>query len=292
MDTVGVIGLGQMGSAMVETLVREGFRVVGTDLDDARRKIAEGHGAETVDTIAEVCAETDMVVLSLPEAHHVEAVVSGPGGVLEQNRPGVMVMDATTSEPEMSRKLSGLMAEAGHGFLDTPVSGGPQGARAGTLAVMVGGEEADFERARPVLEALAGKLSLIGPSGSGNVVKLINNLMAAAHFVVAGEAALLAERAGVDPARLFEVASSGSGRSFATEVAMPNFVLTGTRDFGFAAALMRKDVRLAMALADATGTETRMAALTGQIWAASADELEADADFTEIPYQIIQKGKA
>jgi 3-hydroxyisobutyrate dehydrogenase len=115
---------------------------------------------------------------------------------MESNRAGMLVMDATTSEPAMSQQLASVMAEAGHGFLDTPVSGGPTGANSGSLAIMVGGAEADFERARPVLEAMSAKLIHIGPSGAGNVVKLVNNLMTASHVVISAEAALLAKRPG------------------------------------------------------------------------------------------------
>ena len=289
MRTVGMIGLGQMGTAMTETLIREGFEVVGTDLSAERRKLAEELGARTVGSIAEVVAETDMVLLSLPEARHVEAVVAGPGGIMESNRPNVLVMDATTSEPEMSRLLADKMEEAGHGFLDTPVSGGPSGARAGTLAVMVGGAEKDFDRAKPVLEALAGKLTHIGPSGAGNVVKLVNNLLAAANMVVAAEGALLAERAGVDPKVVFDVVNAGSGRSLSTEMLLPNFVFNDGFNFGFGAALMRKDVRLAMALAKATGTEMPMSEVAGDIWAGSVDKLDADADFTEVAGLVLGK---
>lgn len=289
MSMVGIIGLGQMGIGMVETLIREGFEVIGTDLDPDRRAAAEKLGAQVVENIAAVCIATDQVVLSLPEARHVEAVVTGPGGIMESNRAGMLVMDATTSEPAMSQQLASVMAEAGHGFLDTPVSGGPTGANSGSLAIMVGGAEADFERARPVLEAMSAKLIHIGPSGAGNVVKLVNNLMTASHVVISAEAALLAKKAGVDPKILFDVVNASSGRSLISEVVFPPHVLTGTFDFGFSAALMRKDVRLAMALAAATETPANVTALVGTIWADSADKLAADADYTAVAGDIIDQ---
>ena len=289
MAIVGVIGLGQMGIGIVETLIREGFDVVGTDLDAGRRAMAEKCGARMVENVAAVCVETDQVVLSLPEARHVEAVVTGPGGIMESNRAGMLVMDATTSEPAMSKQFSAVMADAGHSFLDTPVSGGPNGANSGTLAIMVGGAEADFERARPVLEAMSAKLIHIGPSGAGNVVKLVNNLMTASHMVVSAEAALLAKRAGVDPKILFDVVNASSGRSLISEIVFPPHVLTGSFDFGFSAALMRKDVRLAMALAEATDTPTNVTGVVGTIWADSADKLAADADYTAVAGNIIDQ---
>ena len=290
MAVVGVIGLGRMGLGMAETLLREGFEVVGFDLDPARREMAAALGATNADSIAALCAATDQVVLSLPEAQHVDAVVTGPGGIMESNRAGMLVMDATTSEPEMSRHLAGVMAEAGHGFLDAPVSGGPSGAKNGTLAIMVGGADDLFARARPVLDAMSAKLVHIGPPGAGNVVKLINNLMTASHTVIAAEAALLAMRAEVDPKILFEVVNAGSGRSLVSELVIPAEVLTGSLNFGFKAALMRKDVRLAMALAEATGTDTDMVSVAGRIWAESADNLAADADYTAVAAGIIERG--
>lgn len=290
MTTVGMVGLGQMGNAMTEALLREGFAVVGTDLDADKRAAAAELGAQAVETVAGVCEATDVIILSLPEARHVEAVVAGPGGILELGQAGSLVIDATTSEPEVSRKLAAEMAGAGHAFIDAPVSGGTRGARAGTLAVMVGGAAADFERARPVLAALSAKLSHIGPAGAGNVVKLVNNLMGAAHLVIAAEGARLAELAGVPAAELLEVVNAGSGRSLMTETVMPEAVLTGA-SFGFSAALMRKDVRLALELADQVGAELPVCRVNGGLWAETAEKLAPDADFTEVGARVLKDGK-
>lgn len=287
MAIVGLIGLGNMGAAFAGTLVRNGFDVVGTDLSAGRRAVAEAAGATTVGSIAEICAATDLILLSLPEARHVEAVVTADDGILAHARPGTVVADCTTSEPATSRSLAERLAAAGHAFLDTPVSGGPHGAEAGTLAIMVGGEASALERARPALAALSARLVHVSGSGAGNVAKLVNNLMAASHCLVAAEGVRLARRAGVDPAVLLEVVNASSGRSLMTERVLPEAVLTGRYDFGFSAALMRKDVRLALALAQETDSGLSVTAEAGRVWAASEATQPADADFTRVAGAVI-----
>jgi 3-hydroxyisobutyrate dehydrogenase len=232
------------------------------------------------------------VLLSLPEGRHVRAVVEGPGGVIASNHPGTLVIDATTSEAATSRDLAAKCLEAGHAFIDAPVSGGPHGAAAGTLAIMVGGAAEDLERARPYLEHLAGNLVHVGASGAGNVAKLVNNLMAAAELVIAAEGMRLAVRAGIEPEALLNVVNSASGRSFCTEHVLPRMLERGGLDagFGFSAGLMRKDVRLAIELAAATKTHMRLGEAAWKIWAESRRAVPDDADFSRLAGELIQHG--
>jgi 3-hydroxyisobutyrate dehydrogenase len=167
-------------------------------------------------------------------------------------------------------------------MLDAPVSGGPAGAAAGTLTVMVGGHAQAVERARPVLDALAAKVVHVGDSGAGAVAKLANNLLCAAHLLTTGEAMRLAAAAGVAPERVLEAVNAASGRSAVSEVNMPRWILSGAFDSGFTMGLMRKDVRLAGRLAAATAAELPLSRAVVELWATSAAALADDADFNRI----------
>ena len=287
---IGIIGLGNMGLEFAGTLVRAGKTVVGADLSEDRRRMAEEKGAETVGSIAELCARTTEIILSLPEAKHVRQVVEGDGGILASAQPGTIVADASTSEADVSRDLAEMLAAAGHAFVDAPVSGGPHGAAAGTLAIMVGATEETFAKAKPMLEPLSGLLAHVGPVGAGNVVKLVNNLMAATHLALCAEGVRLAERGGVKAEDLLAVVNAASGRSLVTEMMFPNWVLSGTFGSGFAAGLMRKDVRLALELADATGTDMPIAGTSGKIWASTRDAVADEDDFTRLGQHLRESG--
>ena len=213
--------------------------------------------------------------------------VEGPHGILAHARPATLVIDATTSEPGTSRDLAAKLEAAGHAFLDAPVSGLPLAAATGTLALMVGGEAADLERARPYLEPVAGKIVHAGPSGAGNVAKIVNNLLSATQTVLAAEATRLASRAGVELATLLEVVNASSGRSWTTDVLFPKFVLTDGYNCGFSVRLMRKDVRLGMQMAADTETDLPLMQLAGEIWKDSEAYLPDEADLTRMAEAVV-----
>ena len=192
--TVGVVGLGNMGLGMAATLARAGFQVIGTDIDPGRRAAVEAAGVGFRDSLAEVLGKADALVFSLPFARDVEAVVTAPGGLLQRTDRKVVVIDTSTSDPGTSRRLAAKLAAAGHGLLDAPVSGGPSGAAEGTLTMMIGGAEADLVAVKPVIDALSAKAVHVGPSGAGNIAKLVNNMLVAAHLVTTGEAMRLSNQ--------------------------------------------------------------------------------------------------
>ena len=280
--TVGVVGLGNMGLGMAASLVRAGFTVEGHDLDPARRGPAEAAGIRVRDGLAAVLAAADALVFSLPYARDVEAVVAAPGGLLERRDRKVVVIDTSTSDPGTSRRLAARLAEAGHGLLDAPVSGGPSGAAAGTLTMMIGGSEADLALAGPVLEALSGQRMHVGPSGAGNIAKLVNNMLVAAHLVTTGEALRLAEAAGLPAGAVLPVVNAATGRSAVSEAMVPRWVLPGRFDSGFSAGLMRKDVGLAMALAEEVGCPVPLNEAAAGIWAAARGRIADAEDFTRM----------
>jgi 3-hydroxyisobutyrate dehydrogenase len=280
--TVGVVELGNMGLGMAATLVRAGFAVIGTDLDGSRRGPAEAAGVRFQDTLASVLHGADALVFSLPYARDVEAVATAPGGLLERRDRKVVVIDTSTSDPGTSRSLAARLAEAGHGLLDAPVSGGPSGAAAGTMTMMIGGSEADLALVQPVVAALSGTALHVGPSGAGNIAKLVNNMLVAAHLITTGEAMRLSEAAGLPAEAVLKVVNAATGRSAISEVMYPRWVLPGSFDSGFSAGLMRKDVALAADLARDTGTPLPLSAEIARIWRETRDRIADAEDFTRM----------
>ncbi|RDE19018.1 NAD(P)-dependent oxidoreductase [Motiliproteus coralliicola] len=276
---IGVIGLGSMGNGMCQSLLRGGFEVFGTDLGVPQRQAAEAIGVTLVDSIAQLCQQTEIILLSLPTAQHVKQVIVGDDGILQSAQPSTLVIDTSTSEPDVTRGLAEQLASQGHALLDAPVSGGPSGAAAGTMVMVIGGKEADLQRAMPFIEALSAKAVHLGPSGSGHAAKLINNLLCAAHLVTTAEAVALGQKAGLDPAKLLEGLNAGSGRSAVSEVNFPRWILNNGFDSGFTMQLMRKDVRLAEKLCRDLELELPLSEQVAKIWAASEPTIPDQDDF-------------
>lgn len=280
MIQVAVIGLGQMGLGMAATLAGKGFRVSGHDPSKARAELAREAGIGVPGELTKAVAEAGVIVLSLPLAAHVCETVEG--SLIGHATAGAVIVDTSTSQAAVSRRLAGLCAKAGLGFLDAPVSGGPAGARAGALTFMIGGEAQHLERAQAVIEAMAAKIIHVGASGAGNIAKLVNNLLVAANLLTVSEAMRLSEAAGVPAADALKVVNAASGRSGVSEVNYPRWVLNEAFDSGFTMGLMRKDVRLAIAMAREVGVALPMADLVGRIWADSAAALADSEDFNRI----------
>ncbi|RCK35920.1 3-hydroxyisobutyrate dehydrogenase [Thalassospira xiamenensis] len=280
--TIGVVGLGNMGLGMVRTLLRDGFSVVGFDLSPERQAEAAAAGATIVARLPELFEACLTIVLSLPTANHVRTVLTGDEGLGARDMDPRLVIDTTTSEPDVTRELDAVLRTQGHILIDAPVSGGPAGANSGNLTMMVGGGDADVARAMPVLNSLGGKITHVGPVGAGHAVKIVNNMLVASHLLTMSEAVRLGNAAGVTTENLIAALNAGSGRSAISEVNYPKWVMNGAFDSGFTMGLMRKDVRLAMALAKEKDVSLPVSGLAGQIWAASAEVLADDADFNRI----------
>lgn len=279
--TVGVVGLGNMGLPMAASLKRRGFEVWGFDLAAARRDLAAAQGITPTD-LAPLLRGADAIVSSLPLARDVEAVLTTPDALLTRRDRRVIVLDTSTADPATSRRLAALLGEAGHAHLDAPVSGGPAGAAEGTLAMMLGGEAADIEAAQPVIDALAARPVHVGPSGAGNVAKLVNNLLVAAHMLTTGEALRLSEAAGVPAEAVLRVINAATGRSAISEVHVPRWIMTGGFDSGFSAGLMRKDVDLAVQMARQAGLDLPLSQAAARLWLEDRTTVPDDADFTRV----------
>lgn len=265
--TVGVVGLGAMGLGMAASAVRAGFRTLGFDLSPERADLAREAGVEPV-AMLEDAFSADRIVFSLPTAQDVADVVERMAGLL-QERDRIVIIDTSTSEPQVTRRLAQRLAQMGHGFLDAPVSGGPAGAAKGALTMMIGGAAQDLADAQPVIDALSAKALHVGESGAGNVAKLVNNLLCAAHMVTTAEGLRLAEAAGISAQSALDVLNAASGRSMMSEVHFPTWVMNEGFDSGFTMALMQKDVRLARKLAEETGADMPLTEKAAQLWAGS-----------------------
>lgn len=275
---IAVIGLGAMGGAMAATLHRAGWQVTGFDPSEAARAASSDAGIATTADLADL-AGIPYAVLSLPSASIVESTVPRLLAV-----PGtVAIVDTTTSEPATSKRMAALADEQGAAFIDAPVSGGREGAATGTLSAFVGATDAALGAAEPVLLALTGgKYSHIGGPGSGNVVKLLNNVLAAANLVSVGEALGVAKAYGIDPATAAASISEASGGSKVSANMYPKWVLSGTHNSGFSLGLMARDAALAVDVAAQIGESPALLAAVAAQWQEALAVLGPRADFTEI----------
>ena len=283
---VAVIGLGNMGMAMLKRLIASGHRPRGWDLDPAKREAARQAGAEIAADLAASLAE--ITLFSLPHDAAVAAVLQE---ALPALQPGAVIIDTSTLSPRAVRGFAEQAAAQGVSYLDAPVSGGPAGTAAGSMAMMVGGDAAALERATPILQHLTARLLHIGPSGAGQVAKLVNNLLVASHLVTAGEALRLGAAAGVAPEALLPVLNGASGRSAVTEVNWPRWIIPGTFDSGFSAGLMRKDVGLALALARELGVPLEATGRAALLWQELREAVPDEADFNHLSAAILAGAK-
>jgi 2-hydroxy-3-oxopropionate reductase len=241
---VGFVGLGVMGAAMAANLLKAGFAMSVSNRSRARAEALLAGGARWFDTPAAVAREADVILLSLPDTTDVESVLFGDNGVAEGARPGAAVIDTSSISAAATIAFAARLKQSGVDMIDSPVSGGPQGAVAGTLTCMVGGDAGVVERVRPVLSAIGKTITHLGPSGAGQLTKACNQLVIAATLAGVSEAIALCQKAGVDPARMREALLAGSARSFVLENHARR-LLEGQLAPGFRATLMQKDIRLA-----------------------------------------------
>jgi 3-hydroxyisobutyrate dehydrogenase len=253
---VGFIGLGHMGQHMARHVADAGHHVAAFDLRaDAVASLAQhSPGVRKASSVAESVLDADVVFTSLPGPPEVESVALGPDGLLESMRSGAIYVDLSSNSPAVVRTLCARFAERGIAMLDAPVAGGVEGASAGTLSVMVGGDRDAYERVVPVLGAIGTKLFYCGPSGSGAIVKLCNNLSSQAQIAAAGEVLTLGVKAGVDLHVLAEVIGASTGTCRAIVQTFPRQLFR--RNFenpGFSSFLSAKDTHLALELAHEHG---------------------------------------
>jgi 3-hydroxyisobutyrate dehydrogenase len=262
---LGFIGLGHLGAHLARSLLRAGFRVTVHDLERERASDLIAAGAGWGASPRQVAQAADSVITCLPSPAAVAAVVEGAHGVLAGLRPGGAWVEMSTNDPEEIRRLGALAAARGIACLEAPVTGGVHKAATGEITVLVGGDQVVFEGHRPAFEAIGGKILYMGPLGSASVIKVITNLLAFIHLVAAGEALMLARRAGIDLAKTFEAIRASSGNSFVHETES-QVILSGSYDIGFTIDLACKDLGLAHELGRALGVPLELGGLVEQIF--------------------------
>ncbi len=264
---IGFVGLGIMGAPMAQNLLKAGFEVAVWNRTASKCEPLVSAGAKAAESPAAVAAASEVTVSCVTNSADVEEVVLGPSGIAEGAAPGSVHIDCSTISPEVTRQIAAKLAERQVQMLDAPVSGGDVGAKAGTLAIMVGGESATFERCLPVLQAMGKTIVHVGPSGAGQVVKLCNQVAGGLNLLAMAEAIALARRAGVDPAKMLEVVSAGAAGSWMLQNLGPR-ALDGDFAPGFMVELMQKDLRLALEAATASLTPLPGTALVNQLYTA------------------------
>lgn len=267
-QTIGFVGLGAMGGAMAGHLVKNGYAVTGYDISAERAEAAARAGVTRAASPAEAARSADVVMSSLPHPAAVRAAYLGPDGVLSRVRAGAVLVDLSTIDPDTWKEVARVAATKGLDCLDAPVSGGPVEAGSGKLVFIVGGDERVLERCRPIFTTLGTEIHHVGPLGSAQVVKIVNNVMSMGNVAIAAEAMVLGVKAGMDPQRLFDILSTSGGRSHHFLKRFPN-VLAGDFDPRFSIALSRKDLGLAARMAESLGVPMLTMSIVRQVYEAA-----------------------
>jgi 2-hydroxy-3-oxopropionate reductase len=275
--TIGFIGLGIMGAPMARNLLAAGYELTVLDLVQAPVDALVAEGAMAGTSPAQVAAATDVLITMLPDSPQVEEVYLGPDGAYESLRPGWLSIDMSSIAPGTARTLAERASAAGADALDAPVSGGDKGAIAGTLSIMVGGEPAAFERARPMLEVMGQTIVHCGPAGAGQVVKVCNQVVVGVVIEAVSEALVLGAKAGVDPARIADVLQGGLAATKVLEMRRDNFI-SGSFEPGFRIRLHLKDLKNAIELAREAGVALPAAATVEQLMRAADANGRGDFD--------------
>ncbi len=293
MSKVAFIGLGHMGGPMAANLVTAGHEVHGFDLAPAALDAARAHGVAIAESGAAAAADADIVITMLLHGQQVLDVYNG--GLLAAAKPGTLFIDSSTIDVDSARAARDLAIAAGRRGMDAPVSGGVMGAEAGTLTFMVGGEDADFAEAEPLLSVMGGRVVHCGGSGAGQAAKICNNMILGVSMIAVSEAFVLGEKLGLSNQAMFDVSSAASGQCWAltTNCPVPGPVPNSpaNRDYqpGFAGQLMAKDLGLALAALKSTGTDAPMGTLAADLYRHFADEGGAGLDFSAIINTIREK---
>lgn len=297
MAKIGFIGLGNMGGPMAANLVKAGHEVAVFDLsaDAVAQLVSEG--ASAADSAQAAAADKDCVVTMLPAGQHVEAVYLGDNGLLANLPTETLVLDSSTIAPETARKVAAEASERGITFMDTPVSGGVGGAKAGTLTFICGGDAAGFERAKPILEGMGKNIFHAGDHGAGQVAKICNNMLLAILMSGTCEALSLGVKNGLDPAVLSEIMKQSSGGNWALNVYNPwPGVMDGvpaSRDYegGFLVNLMNKDLGLAFDNAVQNQAAIPMGSLARNLFSLHAVKGNGQLDFSSIQRLFLEGDK-
>jgi 2-hydroxy-3-oxopropionate reductase len=263
-ERVGFIGLGIMGKPMAQNLMEAGYELTVFNRSPEKAEELGKGGASVASSPAEVAEKSGIVITMLPDSPDVRNVVAGEGGVLEGIKEGSLLVDMSTISPVVTEELAAKVKECGASMLDAPVSGGDVGAIDGTLSIMVGGSEEDFERARPLFEVMGATVNHVGPTGAGQVTKAANQVVVALTIEAVSEALVLGSKGGVAPEKILDVLSGGLAGNKVMEVKREKF-LSHTFDPGFRSELHHKDLGIALAAGREYGVVLPVTAIVDQM---------------------------
>jgi len=274
-----------MGAAMAANIARAGFALTVWNRSAGRAAALVGAGATEAKTPADVAAAADIVVTCVSDTPDVEAVLFGDGGVATAGRDGLLVVDCSTISPSATRGFCDRLRASGIALVDAPVSGGSEGAQKATLTIFVGGEAADVDRARPVLEAMGRTITHVGPVGSGQAVKAVNQVILAGTYLGVAEGIVLATKAGLDVEQVVGALGGGAAQSWVL-ANRSGRMIANDYPLGFKIALHRKDLGIALELARETGSVLPIAALCEQIEAGLIGRGHADDDMSAVARSV------
>ncbi len=287
MANIGFIGLGNMGLPMALNLVKAGHAVAGNDMMPKGMEALAASGGKAVKSVIET-AEADIVVTMLPAGQQVREVYLGTGGILAKAKKGTLFIDSSTIDVATARAVGAEAEKGGMLMIDAPVSGGVGGAQGGTLTFMVGGPDAAFEQAKPILEKMGKTIVHAGGAGAGQAAKICNNMILGISMIAVSEAFVLAEKLGLDKQKLFDISSKSSGQCWSMTsycpVPGPVPASPANRDYqaGFTAAMMLKDLKLAQEAAKSAGAKTPLGADAAGIYDRYVGSGEGGRDFSGI----------
>lgn len=284
---IGFIGLGHMGTPMVRSLLKANCSVKIFDVVSKLMRPLINEGAQA-STLIEIAKETDIIFTMLPSGQDVENVWLGAEGLFKSARPNTLFIDSSSIDVQTTRKLAKKAEEHQFCALDAPVSGGVAGAEKSALTFMVGGEEKDFLRAKPILSTMGKTIVHAGPHGNGQVAKICNNMILGVSMIVTSEAFILAQKLGLTAEKLFEISSHASGQcwSMTSYCPVPGLVpeSPANHDYipGFTAQMMLKDLKLSQQAAAHAQTATPLGALATELYARFVNEKHGQMDFSGI----------
>jgi 3-hydroxyisobutyrate dehydrogenase len=251
-ETIGFIGLGIMGQGMARNLLKAGFPLRVWNRTHSKTEMLVAEGATAATNPADLATHSNIIIICVSDTPDVEMVLLGENGVLAGAKPGSLVIDCSTISPEATQRMAEALAQKGVHLLDAPVSGGSEGAAKGTLSIMVGGEAAHFERALPVFQAMGKTITHVGPTGAGQMVKLVNQILVVVTMLGVSEALLFAQAGGLDLAKTLTAVSGGAAGSWMLSNRGPQVIARDWRP-GFTIDLQQKDLRLVLDTADTLG---------------------------------------
>jgi len=281
MEKIGFIGLGNMGRPLAERLLKK-YQLYVYDLEEENLNFFVSHGAIKCLSPSEIASNTDKVFLCLPTSSIVEKVINGDKGIFKTAKQNSFIIDMTTGEPEITRELSKNLLLRDINFIDAPVSGGPKGARLGNIAIMIGGTEKQFSIIKPIMDNISSNIFYAGEIGSGHAIKAGNNLLNLICRMATFEVISMLVKDGVDPEKAVNIIQKSSGRNYATEITLPDNILSGKMFQGFSTGLMKKDSGVALQIANSNTIDMPLGKLAQKLLNETIEEFGIDADMSKV----------